>query len=664
MSKHVHHKIYDLLRRETKIFPGGKFCESTHRFCRLASARTWIFRLAPGSEISSRSTLSRGTRWRECTCSSRRARRGPRRRSSAAWTARAASRRHVTWLAPSDHGTASRTAWSSSASPQRDPLRRCQCWPPVGRQSDDWDESRGIRATFSRRPSHRATSPPPSTRSNRTQHSSLYPRRNFRRRSCVRTAFSLPLSLSYLSSSFPFLLSCSYQTKDAHTFRKTRQSHEFFAVEHFLRGCTVSPIARNSHARATSRKRIEGLARVPWTSCRRAEHPIETLGLDLAGESSIDHTREPRRENHANLDGVYACVGKRTNTPLCRDRDTQPIRDRRVYKTYTPCTTCAECAHLRMCVCVCVCVLVCVCVCVRVRRKTRGGVAYDAAAENDAAKVAHSVLVSRFEHTWRARARQPSVPSSRDRVATASRRPMTNRTALDGRPRDYHRPANPLPTLCCLLPPPPLPALSVSLAISPSLAPSLPLPLCPLLLLSLPSQLTHDSFCAKVCALFAFRSLRESDVLPLSLYVSLHATLAPRSPYALPEARVRRPALVSAPSLASSLPSVPSSLSLSLSLSLRVFPSVAARNTAFRCSQGNAHLAACTGLRGARAKRVPDSRPQPSVATLVYLPSCLRSRSSILFYLLSISFLKNDSLSLSLSIYLFIFLSVYFYRLR
>ena len=49
-------------------------------------------------------------------------------------------------------------------------------------------------------------------------------------------------------------------------------------------------------------------------------------------------------------------------------------------------------------------------------------------AENDAAKVAHyslSALVSRFEHTWRARAREPSVLSSRDRVATASRRPMT-----------------------------------------------------------------------------------------------------------------------------------------------------------------------------------------------------------------------------------------------
>ena len=103
------------------------------------------------------------------------------------------------------------------------------------------------------------------------------------------------------------------------------------------------------------------------------------------------------------------------------------------------------------------------------------------------------------------------------------------------------------------------------------------------------------------------------------------------------------PKLVCADLRWSLLPSPP----FSLSLSRRVFPSVAACNTAFRCSQGNAHLAACTGLRGARAKCVSDSRPQPyrwllssafaSTFTLFHsIPSffqCLFLKAALSFYL-------------------------------
>ena len=155
----------------------------------------------------------------------------------------------------------------------------------------------------------------------------------------------------FLYLSLSSLLSRSYEAKRAHFagFYDSRSR----SIKHFTRDCTTNVelvLEKNLKRGSSYGDRGPSSRGVNFVPTRRTEQPLQPrpdLVIPFAKESSIDHTREPRRETRTNRDAGRYRETNGNPHQLCRSRRGSRLALRticdRVQKDV--------CARARVCVC-------------------------------------------------------------------------------------------------------------------------------------------------------------------------------------------------------------------------------------------------------------------------------------------------------------------------
>lgn len=169
----------------------------------------------------------------------------------------------------------------------------------------------------------------------------------------------------FLYLSLSSLLSRSYEAKRAHFagFYDSRSR----SIKHFTRDCTTNVelvLEKNLKRGSSYGDRGPSSRGVNFVPTRRTEQPLQPrpdLVIPFAKESSIDHTREPRRETRTNRDAGRYRETNGNPHQLCRSRRGSRLALRTI------------CDRVQKDVCA----RVCVCVYASVREKVYGDLEYD-----------------------------------------------------------------------------------------------------------------------------------------------------------------------------------------------------------------------------------------------------------------------------------------------